>query len=70
MNVSEAIRFPHLAARDLEGRSLELPKAFSGAPDLVIVAFRREQQAMVDSSVAWWETMAAEHPTCGATRFR
>ena len=63
MNVSAAIRFPHLAARDLEGRSLELPDAFSGASNLVIVAFRREQQAMVDSWVAWWETIAAEHPS-------
>ena len=63
MNVSGAIRFPHLAARDLEGRSLELPDAFSGASNLVIVAFRREQQAMVDSWVAWWETIAAEHPS-------
>ena len=63
MNVSAAIRFPHLAARDLEGRSLELPDAFSGTSNLVIVAFRREQQAMVDSWVAWWETIAAEHPS-------
>ena len=63
MNVSGAIRFPHLAARDLEGRSLELPDAFSGASNLVIVAFRREQQAMVDSWIAWWETIAAEHPS-------
>ena len=60
MNVSGVIRFPHLAARDLEGRSLELPDAFSGASNLVIVAFRREQQAMVDSWIAWWETTAAE----------
>ena len=63
MNVSGAIRFPHLAARDLEGRSLELPDAFSGASNLVIVAFRREQQAMVDSWVAWWEAIAAEYPS-------
>ncbi len=63
MNVSAAIRFPHLAARDLEGRSLELPDAFSGLSNLVVVAFRREQQAMVDSWVAWWETFAAERPS-------
>ena len=63
MKVSGAIRFPHMAARDLEGRSLELPDAFSGASNLVVVAFRREQQAMVDSWVAWWETIAAEHPS-------
>ena len=65
MSVSAAVGFPHLAARDLEGRSLELPDAFLGASNLVIVAFRREQQAMVDSWVAWWETVAAEHPSLG-----
>jgi len=58
-----AVGFPHLAARDLEGHALELPDDFSGTPNLVIVAFRREQQSMVDSWVAWFETIAAEHPT-------
>jgi len=41
-NASAVIRFPHLAARDLEGRALELPDDFSDASNLVIVAFRRE----------------------------
>jgi ATP10 protein len=63
MNKAAAIRFPHLAARDLEGRAVELPDAFSGASNLVIVAFRREQQSMVDSWVAGWEAIAAEHPS-------
>ena len=62
MNQPAVIRFPHLAARDLEGRALELPDGFSGESNLVIVAFRREQQTMVDSWVAWWETFAAEDP--------
>src|SRR3954452_12887417 len=63
MNVSGAIRFPLLAARDLEGCSLELPDAFLGASNLVVVAFRREQQAMVDSWVAWWKSIRKEHPS-------
>ena len=58
-----AVGFPHLAARDLEGHALELPEDFAGASNLVIVAFKREQQSMVDSWVAWFETIAAEHPT-------
>ena len=57
-----AMRFPHLAARDLEGRALDLPDAFSGVFNLVVVAFRRDQQPMVDSWVAWFEALAAEHP--------
>jgi hypothetical protein len=65
MNVSGVILFPHLAARDLEGRSLDLPDAFLGASNVVVVAFRREQQAMVGSWVAWWETIAADYPSLG-----
>ena len=61
-DVSAEIRFPHLAARDLEGRVLALPEDFSGTANLVIVAFRRKQQSMVDSWVACFETIAAEHP--------
>jgi len=57
------MRFPHLAARDLEGRTLGLPEAFAGAANVVVVAFRREQQSTVDTWVAWFEAIAAEHPT-------
>ncbi len=39
-----------------------LPEAFSGAPNLVVVAFRREQQSTVDSWVAWFESIASKHP--------
>lgn len=62
-NETASIRFPRLAARDLEGRDVDLPDAFSGASNLVVVAFRREQQSMVDSWVGWYETVAAEHPS-------
>ena len=55
-------RFPQLAARDLERRARTLPADFSGEPNLVIVAFRREQQAMVDTWVSWFATIAAQHP--------
>jgi hypothetical protein len=61
-SASGAVGFPHLAARDLEGRALELPRDFSGPANLVIVAFRRQQQSMVDSWVAWFESIAAEYP--------
>jgi len=59
---SAEIRFPHLEARDLEGRARTLPGDFSGTPSLVVVAFRREQQAMVDTWVAWFDTIATDHP--------
>ena len=57
-----AMRFPRLAARDLEGQGRSLPDDFAGAFNLVVVAFRREQQSMVDTWIAWFDTIAAQHP--------
>jgi|GEM_PF-204499 len=57
------IRFPKLAARDLEERERTLPDDFEGAFNLVLIAFRRAQQSLVDSWVSWYGTIAAEHPT-------
>ena len=57
-----AWRFPRLDARDLEGRQRSLPDDFEGSSNLVVVAFRREQQAMVDSWIAWFEGIAAANP--------
>jgi hypothetical protein len=59
------VRFPRLEARDLEGRARALPDAFAGELNLVIVAFRREQQAMVDTWIAWFSAIALQHPTLG-----
>jgi hypothetical protein len=40
--------FPRLEARDLEGRSVVLPDDLPGPCDLLVLAFRRRQQADVD----------------------
>ena len=56
------LRFPRLAARDLEGRAITLPDAFAGSSNLVVVAFRREQQSMVDSWISWFDTISKTHP--------
>ena len=61
-NALAVLRFPRLAARDLEGRARALPGDFAGTSNLAVVAFRREQQPMVDSWIAWFETVAARHP--------
>jgi len=55
-------RFPVLAARDLEGTAVELPTGFAGERNLVMVAFRREQQAAVDSWIGWYSTVVDDHP--------
>jgi hypothetical protein len=54
-----AMGFPRLAARDLEGQVRSLPDDFAGTRNLVVVAFRREQQSMVDSWIAWFDGIAA-----------
>lgn len=61
--VRTAIDFPCLAARDLEGRAVSLPDEFTGEHNLVVVAFRREQQSIVDTWIAWFQKHAAERPT-------
>ncbi len=56
------LRFPRLAARDLDGRAITLPDAFAGSPNLVLVTFRREQQSTVDSWISWFDTISTTHP--------
>jgi len=59
---SSGDRFPTLAARDLERSERTLPDAFTGSWNLVVVAFRRQHQTLVDQWVAWHEGVAAERP--------
>ncbi len=56
------LAFPDVAARDLEGRDVELPAAFTGRRNVAIVAFQREHQRLVDSWVPWLEDRAAVDP--------
>src|SRR5512135_1189125 len=57
--------FPQLAARDLDGRVVALPAGLPGEWTVVIVAFRREQQELVDSWVPWLDQRAAADPRLG-----
>jgi hypothetical protein len=54
--------FPPLAARDLDGHEVALPAGLPGQWNIVIVAFRRRQQELVDSWVPWLEERAATTP--------
>lgn len=55
-------RFPTLGARDLERSDRTLPDAFTGDWNLVVVAFRRQHQSLVDHWVAWHATVVADRP--------
>ena len=54
--------FPPLQARNLNGRTLALPTEFAGTRNVVIVAFRRWHQQMVDAWFPALEPRLAAHP--------
>lgn len=54
--------FPRLAARPLEGAGVTVPDAFEGDCNVVMVAFRREQQEAVDTWVPWLGDLASSDP--------
>ncbi len=51
--------FPRLMARDLTGRDVSLPAGLPGELTVVVVAFRRGQQKLVDSWLPWLDQMAS-----------
>jgi hypothetical protein len=51
--------FPVIRARNLEGLDVELPAAFIGDCNIVVVAFQRNHPVLVDSWVPWFEQQAA-----------
>ena len=55
------IRFPAVSGSNLEGRRFTLPDDFEGELNIVLVAFRREQQSDVDTWVPFLKATAARH---------
>jgi hypothetical protein len=49
-------------ARDLQGLDVTLPGAFRGERNIVLIAFQRRHQELVDSWVPWLEGHAAADP--------
>lgn len=60
--MASSVQFPRVAARNLEGLDVELPDAFAGERNIVVVAFRRQHQSLVDSWVPFFEQQAASDP--------
>jgi len=54
-------RFPVVEGTNLEGRNFTLPKEFEGRYNVVLVAFKREQQDDVDSWMPFLHEAAAHH---------
>lgn len=54
--------FPKLTGIDLDGNKKELPQAFAGKLNIVIVAFKREQQSEVDTWIKTAEPILQKNP--------
>ncbi len=54
--------FPELRARNLEGRALHLPRDFAGVRNVVLVAFQRWHQDLVDSWIPYVGRLITSHP--------
>ena len=56
------MQFPRLTARDLEGRSVEIPAGLGAALNLVVLAFEREHQRPVESWLRHLADLEREFP--------
>lgn len=54
--------FPRVQGANLERRSFTLPDDFEGERNLVLIAFKREQQFDIDTWVPTARQLAQEHP--------
>lgn len=59
---ASAVLFPTLSGTSLSGEDFTLPRDFAGRVNLVFVAFRREQQAVVDTWVPHAQGLAFRNP--------
>lgn len=55
-------RFPELHVRDLEGEDYDIPHGLPGGPHLLVVAFQRWQQMLVDHWMPKLRAVAERHP--------
>lgn len=60
--MTAAVVFPHIRARNLEGLDVDVPDGFLGDRNIVVIAFQRNHQDLVDSWVPWFEAQAVHDP--------
>ena len=53
-------KLPNLAVEDLNGRTLDLPSDLPGNPTIVFIAFKQNQQSLIN---AWVERLALQAQT-------
>ncbi len=59
---SKAVIFPQIETRNLEGRKFHLPADFEGDLNIVILAFQRWQQDIIDVWVPHLDALAERYP--------
>jgi hypothetical protein len=57
------VRFPTVTARDLEGRRCTLPDDVTGSPCVLLIAFQRWQQALIDGWLVFLEHAEERFPS-------
>jgi hypothetical protein len=60
--LAAGLLFPNIEGENLSGRKMELPKDFEGKANIVIVAFRREQQLLVNSWFPVLQELEKKYP--------
>jgi hypothetical protein len=58
----EPMQFPRLKARDLEGRTVELPEGLDGVVNLVVLAFRRDHQYTIETWLPHFARLEEDFP--------
>lgn len=61
MSTEASLRFLSLEARNLNGKRLYLPAGFGGARNVVLIAFRRWHQSLVDSWFPYLDRLMSMH---------
>lgn len=56
------MQFPRLKARDLEGRTVEIPQGLPGVANLVVLAFEREHQEPIEEWMTHLAGLQSESP--------
>ena len=62
---AQHVIFPQVIGQNLNGKTFNLPKDFQGPASFVFVAFKREQQAQVDSWKTFVTDACARYPAVG-----
>jgi hypothetical protein len=60
--VNSGTSFPQIDARNLQSLDVRLPDAFAGERNVVMIAFQRQHQSLVDSWVPWLEKESVSDP--------